>query len=113
MSGTKGEGGAEKPATPGGDSVADTGRALGQALDALLVPGSGAISMLECRVAGLEEKLLATPARSLADVAARLAIIRRLVAGLGEPGYLLHLVDATLADVQAMQTDEAGSAAAR
>jgi hypothetical protein len=79
--------------------LADAKRELDHALAALATPGAGAIGNLECRVADLQVRLLA-PARTLADVAVRLALIRDLVAGLGPAGYLLQLVDATLADVE-------------
>lgn len=79
--------------------LAETKRELDLALVALATPGAGAIGNLECRVADLQVRLLA-PARSLADIAARLTLIRDLVAGLGQPGYLLQLVNATLADVE-------------
>lgn len=86
-------------------TLADTRRELAHALQALATPGAGAIGNLECRVADLQTRFLATPARTLADVAARLALIRDLVAGLGPAGYLLQLVDATLKDVEQLQDE--------
>lgn len=83
-------------------SVAQLQRELAKAEAALTEPGSGARGTLECRVSDLQQRVLATPAAGLADVEARLVVIRDLVLGLGEPGYLLQLVDATLADVRAM-----------
>ena len=90
-------------------SLAETKRELDLALAALATPGAGAIGNLECRVADLQVRLLATPARSLADVAARLTLIRDLIAGLGPAGYLLQLVDATLADVERLHSEGEGS----
>lgn len=87
--------------------VQDLQRELAHAEAALRQPGSGALGTLECRVADLQQRLLTTPARSLGDVEARLEVIRDLVASLGEPGYLLHLVDATLADLRALAATEA------
>ncbi|MFO1127696.1 MAG: hypothetical protein U1E66_04565 [Rhodospirillales bacterium] len=82
-------------------------RELDLALAAATEPGAGAIGNLECRIADLQQRFLATPAVSLADVETRLGLIRHLVAGLGPPGYLLHLVDATLADVRRLATEPA------
>lgn len=82
--------------------VAQTKRELDLAQRALRTPGSGSIATLECRVAGLQEQLLATKAGTLADIEARLDVMRQLIEGLGEPGYLLHLVNATLDDVRRM-----------
>jgi hypothetical protein len=83
-------------------TVARLERELHAALATLDEPGAGARSTLECRVADLQQRVLATPARSLADIEARLLIMRAVAASLGEPGYLLHLIDATLADVRSM-----------
>lgn len=91
-----------------GANVAELERELARAMSALREPGSGAIANLECRVADLQHRLLATPARNLEDLDARLVVIRELVASLGEPGYLLHLVEATLADVRVMREAEEG-----
>jgi hypothetical protein len=69
---------------------------------AVAAPGCGAIGSLECRLADVEQRFLATPARTMGDLEARLVAIRDLVAGLGPRGYLLDLVEATLADVRAL-----------
>lgn len=73
---------------------------------ALQDPGAGARGNLECRVADLQERLLSTPAQDLADVEARLVVIRDLVRQLGT-GYLLDLVTATLADVRTLRARDA------
>ncbi|TVR97353.1 MAG: hypothetical protein EA406_09825 [Rhodospirillales bacterium] len=78
---------------------------LATALEALTAPGAGARGNLECRASDLQQRYLATPAKTLDDVESRLRVIRDIVAGLGEPGYLLHLVDATLADLRALRSD--------
>jgi hypothetical protein len=78
-------------------------RELRQAMASLNEPGSGARGTLECRVADLQQRLLVTPARSLADLEARLLVMRTVAASLGEPGYLVHLIDATLADIRSMR----------
>jgi hypothetical protein len=83
-------------------NVAGLERELRRAIAALDEPGAGARGNLECRVADLQERVLATPARTLLDVEARLVIMRDVVASLGQPGYLLQLIDATLADVRSM-----------
>lgn len=83
-------------------SVAGLERELRKAMAILHEPGAGARGTLECRVADLQQRVLATPARSLADVEARLRVMRAVAASLGEPGYLVHLIDATLADVRAI-----------
>ncbi len=81
-------------------TLADTKRAMDQARAALSEEGSGAVGMLECRLAGLQDTFLATPATDWRDLEARLMAIREIVVGLGEKGYLLHLVDAALADLR-------------
>jgi hypothetical protein len=86
----------------GAINVASLERELRQAIAALDEPGAGARGNLECRVADLQERILVTPARTLSDVEARLVIMRDIVASLGEPGYLLHLIEANLADVRSM-----------
>jgi hypothetical protein len=86
----------------GNINVASLARELRRAIAALDEPGAGARGNLECRLAELQERVLATPARTLSDVEARLVIMRDVVASLGEPGYLLQLIDATLADVRSM-----------
>jgi hypothetical protein len=83
-------------------NVTSLERELRRAIAALDEPGAGARGNLECRVADLQERILVTPARTLSDVEARLVIMRDVVTRLGEPGYLLHLIDATLADVRSM-----------
>jgi len=89
-----------------GPSVAETKRDLDKALAALGEPGAGARGNLECRVNDLQVRLLGTRARDLGDVEARLMTIREIVAGLGEGGYLLNLVDAAIADVGALRSDD-------
>jgi hypothetical protein len=89
-----------------GSSLRQVKQELDQALAAAADPGAGAIGNLECRVAELQQRLLAAPAASLVDVETRLVLIRDLVAGLGPPGYLLHLVEATLADVRSLAAKE-------
>lgn len=88
--------------TESGDAptLADTKRAMDQARAALGEAGSGAVGTLECRLAGLQDTFLATPARDWRDLEARMLAIREIVVGLGERGYLSHLVDAALADVR-------------
>ena len=94
-------------AMPGKDNpIGRIERELRKAMAALDEPYVGARGTLECRVADLQQRVLVTPARSLADVEARLRIIRAVAASLGEPGYLVHLIDATIADVRSM--DAAG-----
>jgi hypothetical protein len=78
-------------------------RALDRAADALAAAPASMVANLECRLAGLQDEFLATRAAGLADLEVRLGQIRAIVAGLGEGGYLLHLVDAALADVRALQ----------
>jgi hypothetical protein len=86
----------------GNINVTGLARELRQAITALDEPGAGARGNLECRVADLQERVLVTPARSLLYVEARLVIMRDVPASLGEPEYLLQLIDATLADVRSM-----------
>lgn len=90
----------EQPATP---SLSALGRELRYALDALAEPGAGTRASLECRAADLRQRFLATPARDLPDIEARLVLIAELVASLGE-GYLLDLVRGTLGDVRALRS---------
>ncbi|MCP5365358.1 MAG: hypothetical protein H6905_09050 [Hyphomicrobiales bacterium] len=82
---------------------ADLKRQLDHATDALKASGMGNPANLECRVSDLRDRLLSVPARSLNDLEVRLAVMRDLIAGLGPPGYLAHLVNATLDDVKEMQ----------
>lgn len=88
----------------------DTKNQLDMAMAALNVPGAGAIGSLECRVADLQNRFLTTPARDLTGIEARLVAIRDLVADLGDGGYLLQLVTATLDDVRAMRSPPSGAA---
>jgi hypothetical protein len=83
--------------------IQQVGRELDITRRALAETGSGAQGTLECRLADLQHRLLAAPAQSLDDVEAKLRVVRTLVAELGPRGYLLDLVEATLADVQALQ----------
>ncbi|MCU0837270.1 MAG: hypothetical protein MUE49_00935 [Rhodospirillales bacterium] len=82
--------------------LAETKRQLDHLAAALAQPGAGALSTLECRLADLQQRLLITPAQTLDEIAVRLDAIREIVAGLGEAGYLLHLVDASIRDVRAL-----------
>ena len=91
-----------------GTSVANTKRELDKAAAALDEPGAGARANLECRLSDLQVRFISTRAQSLADVEARLVLIRDMVTALGEPGYLLNVVDATLADVRVMQASRQG-----
>lgn len=84
-------------------AVAALARALDQAGDALAAAPPSMVANLECRLAGLQDRFLAARAGGLGDLEARLGQIRAIVAGLGEGGYLLHLVDAAIADVRALQ----------
>lgn len=87
--------------------LALTKREMDLAADALATAGAGSIGNLECRMADLQVRFLTTPARTLPEISLRLEAIRSLVAGLGEPGYLLQLVDATLNDVRGMSATDA------
>jgi hypothetical protein len=84
-------------------SVAATKRELDRATAALDEPGAGTLANLECRVSDLQVRFLSTPARDLADIEARLQSIREMVVAIGDAGYLLNVVDATLEDVRAMR----------
>ncbi|QLH39731.1 MAG: hypothetical protein HWD60_13295 [Defluviicoccus sp.] len=68
--------------------------------------GAGAIGTLECRLADLQGRLLTTGARSLDDVTAKLEVARSLVEGLGPRGYLLDLIDAILADICSLRSED-------
>lgn len=83
--------------------VAQLRRELVAVQQALDTPGAGARGSLECRVADLQDRLLKTPAGTLADLEAKLETIRTLVAGLGPRGYLLDLTESTLADLRALR----------
>lgn len=87
------------------DAIATLARALDATADAMATAPASMTANLECRLAGLQDRFLATRAVTLADLEARLRQIRAIVAGLGEPGYLLHLVDAALADIAAMNAE--------
>lgn len=87
--------------------LALTKREMDLAADALATAGAGSIENLECRMADLQVRFLTTPARTLPEISLRLEAIRSLVAGLGEPGYLLQLVDATLNDVRGLSATDA------
>lgn len=91
-------------------SVAATKRDLDKASAALDQPGAGALTNLECRVSDLQVRFISTPAQNLDDIAARLELIRSMVAELGPAGYLLNVVDATLNDVRAMRARDVDSA---
>lgn len=83
--------------------LAETKRQLDLAVAALQQPGAGTLANLECRVADLQQRLLTAPAATLADVSVRLTVIRQIVSTLGEPGYLLHLVDRVIEDVRTLE----------
>jgi hypothetical protein len=96
--------GAEEEEQVSPDSeLAATQRALEASLDALAAAGSAERPNLECRIASLQDRALSTRAGDHDDLEVRLRAIRSLVAGMGEPGLLLHLVDAALADVDALK----------
>ena len=86
-------------------SVASTKRELDHATAALSEPGAGALANLECRVSDLQVRFISIPARDLADIEARLQLIREMVAAIGSAGYLLNVVDATLEDIRAMRAE--------
>ncbi|MBK8175437.1 MAG: hypothetical protein IPK66_09330 [Rhodospirillales bacterium] len=83
------------------------GRELAFAEQAVRQPGTGAIGNLECRLADLQVRFLTTPARSLGDLEAKLHVVRGLVASLGSRGYLLDLVESTIADVRSIAAQNA------
>mgnify|MGYP001228361268 CR=1 FL=1 len=78
-------------------------RDLDATLDALARAGSAERPNLECRIAGLLDRALTIRANDLSDLDVRLRAIRVLVVGMGEPGLLLNLVDAALADVEGLK----------
>jgi len=82
-------------------------REMDLAAAALATAGAGSIGNLECRMADLQVRFLTTPARTLPELSLRLEAIRSLVAGLGEPGYLLQLIDATLDDLRRLSATAA------
>ena len=67
-----------------GTSVARTKRDLDKAAAALEEPGAGSRANLECRLSDLQVQFISTSARSLADVEARLVLIRDMVAAFSE-----------------------------
>ena len=85
------------------DQLAALARALDATTAELAAAPASMVANLECRLAGLQDRFLVTRAVTRADLQARLTQIRSIVAGLGEAGYLLHLVDAARADVAALQ----------
>lgn len=87
----------------------DAKRELDAAAAALRSCGSAERPNIECRVASLQDRFLTRQATSLDDLAARLEVIRALVATLGEPGLLLNMVDAARADVEALKQPEGTS----
>lgn len=78
-------------------------RELDVTLAALAEAGSAERPHLECRVAGLLDRALTIRANDLTDLEVRLRAIRVLVVGMGEPGLLLNLVDAAIADVEGLK----------
>lgn len=80
-----------------------TQRALDATPAALDEAGSAELPNLECRIASLQDRALSTRAQDLDDLEVRLHAIRVLVVGMGEPGLLLNLVDAALADVGSLK----------
>jgi hypothetical protein len=88
------------------NSLEDLKREIDIATDALKSAPLSTLANIECRVADLQQRFITTPAATLDDLETRLTLIRDIVAGLGRPGYLLHLVEATLADVRTMQAGE-------
>ncbi|HSO43884.1 MAG TPA: hypothetical protein VLR47_13780 [Rhodospirillales bacterium] len=87
-------------------NLAATQRALEATLTARATAGSAELPNLECRIASLQDRALATRANDLDDLDVRLRAIRVLVVGMGEPGLLLNLVDAALADVDCLKANE-------
>lgn len=81
-------------------TLSDIKRDLTAATRSLEEPGAGALATLECRVDGLRNRFLMAEARNLADLEARLELIREMVQSLGPRGFLLDVVEATLADVR-------------
>jgi hypothetical protein len=78
-------------------------RDLDATLEALAQAGSAERPNLECRIASLLDRALTIRANDLSDLEVRLRAIRVLVVGMGEPGLLLNLVDAALADVEGLK----------
>ena len=78
-------------------------RDLEATLTALGTAGTAERPNLECRIAGLQGRALSIRAQDLDDVGVRLRAIRALIVFLGEPGLLLNLVDAALADIDSLK----------
>lgn len=78
------------------------GRELLLAEEALRQPSAGAIGSLECRVAGLRDELLATPALSLDDLVAKLEVLRAVISTTLGEGYLLDLCQAIVRDARTL-----------
>jgi hypothetical protein len=89
--------------TQGHDSLGELKREIDHAMNALPKIETSALSNLMCRISDLQSRFLGTEARTLAELEIRLGMIRDIVAGLGEPGFLLHLVDAAVKDVRVLQ----------
>lgn len=87
----------------GQDRLAELKREIDHAMNALPKIETSALSNLMCRISDLQSRFLGTEARTLAELEIRLGMIRDIVAGLGEPGFLLHLVDAAVNDVRGLQ----------
>lgn len=89
--------------TAGQDSLGELKREIDHAMSALPRIETSALSNLMCRISDLQARFLGAEARTLAELEIRLGMIRDIVAGLGEPGFLLHLVDAAVNDVRSLQ----------
>lgn len=89
--------------TQGQDRLGELKREIDHAMSALPKIETSALSNLMCRISDLQSRFLGTEARTLADLEIRLGMIREIVAGLGEPGFLLHLIDAAMKDVRSLQ----------
>ena len=90
--------------TQGQDRLAELKREIDHAMSALPKIETSALSNLMCRISDLQSRFLGAEARTLAELEIRLGMIRDIVAGLGEPGFLLHLVDAAVNDVRGLQS---------
>lgn len=95
----------------GQDSLGELKREIDHAMNALPKIETSALSNLMCRISDLQSRFLGTEARTLADLEIRLGMIRDIVAGLGEPGFLLHLIDAALNDVRLLQGQQSAHSA--
>lgn len=85
------------------DRLGELKREIDHAMSALPKIETSALSNLMCRISDLQSRFLGTEARTLAELEIRLGMIREIVVGLGEPGFLLHLVDAAVRDVRGLQ----------